>query len=236
MRRNVLISGFDLYTVQRRSNWNQLRLGRDAMGKIESVIFDWGGVLIDDPRPGLLRYCADAFGVPLEHYTPVHDSFLDGFGKGLISEEEFWQRISRKLGKAAPKAPSLWYEAFSSICVPRLEVFSLASSLRSKGCKTALLSNTELPAVKFFHEMNYDMFNVLVFSCEQGVAKPERRIYEIALEKLGSKAPQSVFIDDRQDYIEGAEEAGLHTILYKSVDQMRRELAGLGVDGIRPGR
>ncbi len=202
------------------------------MRKIESVIFDWGGVLIDDPRPGLLRYCANAFGISQEDYTPVHDSFLGDFGKGLISEEEFWRGISRKLGKPAPKAPSLWYEAFRSICVPRPEVFSLASSLHEKGCKTALLSNTERPAVEFFHEFKYDMFDALVFSCEQGVAKPERRIYEIALEKLGLEAPQCVFIDDRQEYIEGAKQAGLHAILFKSLDQVKGELARLGVDKV----
>jgi putative hydrolase of the HAD superfamily len=183
-----------------------------------------------------LRYCAGAFGVPQEHYTLVHDSFLGEFGKGLIGEEEFWQGISRKLGKPAPQVPSMWYEAFRAIYVPKPEVFSLASSLHGKGYKTALLSNTERPAVEFFRELNYDMFDVLVFSCEQGVAKPERRIYEITLERLGSKAPQCVFIDDRQDYIEGARQAGLHTILFKSVDQVRHELAGLGVDKIRPRR
>lgn len=206
------------------------------MRAIESVIFDWGGVLIDDPRPGLLRYCADAFGVSQERYTPVHDSFLGQFGRGLISEEEFWRGISRKLGKPAPKAPSLWYEAFRSACVPRPQVFSLASSLHEKGYKTALLSNTEQPAVEFFHKLKYDMFDVLVFSCEQGVAKPERRIYEITLRKLDSEAPQCVFIDDRQDYVEGAREAGLNTILFKSLDQVRHELAGLGVDRIKSRR
>jgi putative hydrolase of the HAD superfamily len=202
------------------------------MKKIESVIFDWGGVLIDDPRPGLLRYCANAFGISQEDYTPVHDSFLGDFGKGLISEEEFWRGISLKLGKPTPQAPSLWYEAFRSIYVPRPEVFSLASSLHEKGCKTALLSNTERPAVKFFHELKYDMFDVLVFSCEQGVTKPGRRIYEITLEKLGSEAPQCVFIDDRQGYVDGAMEVGLHAILFKSIDQVRYELARLGVDKV----
>jgi putative hydrolase of the HAD superfamily len=206
------------------------------MEKIESVIFDWGGVLIDDPRPGLLRYCADAFGVPLEEYIPVHDSFLGDFGKGLISEEEFWQGISRKLGKPGPKVPLLWSAAFRAAYVPRPQVFSLASSLHGRGYKTALLSNTELPAVEFFHELNYDMFDVLVFSCEQGVVKPERRIYEITLEKLGSDAPRCIFIDDRQDYIQGAREAGLNTILFKSLDQVRHELAELGVDKIGPKR
>jgi len=200
------------------------------MGKIESVIFDWGGVLIDDPRPGLLQYCSEAFGVPLEDYTPVHDSFLDEFHKGKISEEKFWQQITGKLGKSMPEARSQWYDAFRSAYVPKQEMFRLASSLHDKGYKTAFLSNTELPAVEFFHEQGYDMFDVLVFSCIEGAMKPERRIYEITLERLGSKAGQALFIDDRQDYIRGAEDVGLNAILFKSIDQVKDELAGLGVE------
>ncbi|HUV63772.1 MAG TPA: HAD family phosphatase [Sedimentisphaerales bacterium] len=199
------------------------------METIESVIFDWGGVLIDDPRPGLLRYCADAFGVSQQRYTPVHDSFLDDFQKGLIDEAEFWRRISRELGKSAPGVASLWSGAFRSACKPRPEVFRLVSSLHAKGYKTALLSNTELPAVELFREFGYDMFDALVFSCEQGTAKPERRIYEVTLEKLGSPARRSVFIDDRLDYIEGARAVGINTILFTGIEQLKRDLTGLGV-------
>ncbi|OHB73889.1 MAG: hypothetical protein A2Z25_10020 [Planctomycetes bacterium RBG_16_55_9] len=200
------------------------------MRKIESVIFDWGGVLIENPRPGLLRYCAEAFGVAQELYTPVHDFHLDEFHRGLISEEKFWRQIVRKLGKPMPKARSLWSEAFRSAYVPKPEMFSLASSLHNKGYKTALLSNTELPAAEFFRELGYDMFDVLVFSCTEGVAKPERKIYEVTLERLGSQAGQSVFIDDRPDYIQGAEEVGLNTILFEGIAQVREKLAQLGVD------
>jgi epoxide hydrolase-like predicted phosphatase len=200
------------------------------MGKIESVIFDWGGVLIDNPRPGILRYCSEAFGVTLEDYTPVHDSLLDEFHKGKISEERFWQQITGKLGKSMPPARSQWYEAFRSAYVPKQEMFRLASSLHDKGYKTVLLSNSELPAVRFFHEQGYNMFDLLVFSCIERVMKPERRIYEITLERLGSKAEQAVFIDDVQEYIRGAEDVGLNTILFKSFDQVKGELAELGVE------
>lgn len=199
------------------------------MEKIESVIFDWGGVLIDDPRPGILRYCAEAFGVPLEDYTPVHDSFLDEFHKGKISEETFWLQITGKLGKSMPPTRSQWYEAFRSAYVPKQEMFHLASSLRDKGYKTAILSNTELPAVRFFHEQGYNMFDLLVFSCVEKVMKPERRIYEITLERLGLKAEQAVFIDDRQDFIAGAKQAGLNAILFEGIDQLKRELTELAV-------
>jgi len=200
------------------------------MEKIESIIFDWGGVLIDDPRPGLLKYCSEAFSVPLEDYTPVHDSFLDDFHTGKISEERFWQQIADKLGKSMPSVRSQWYEAFRSAYVPKQEMFILASSLHDKGYKTALLSNTEIPAVRFFHEQSYNMFDLLVFSCIERVMKPQRRIYEITLERLGSKSGQTVFIDDVQNYIRAAELTGLNTILFKSVDQVKDELAEFGVE------
>jgi putative hydrolase of the HAD superfamily len=200
------------------------------MDKIESVIFDWGGVLIDDPRLGLLKYCSKAFGVPLDDYTPVHDSFLDEFHKGLISEERFWRQISNKMGKPMPSARSQWYDAFRSAYVQKQEMFGLASSLHDKGYKTALLSNTELPAVRFFHEQSYNMFDLLVFSCIERVMKPQRRIYEITLERLGSKAKETVFIDDVQEYIQAAKLIGLNTILFESVDQVKDELVKFGVE------
>jgi epoxide hydrolase-like predicted phosphatase len=200
------------------------------MEKIESIIFDWGGVLIDDPRPGLLKYCSEAFGVPLEEYTPVHDMFLDDFHKGEIGEERFWRQISSKLGKPMPSAQSQWYDAFRFAYVPKQEMFDLACSLHDKGYKIALLSNTELPAVRFFHEQNYNMFDLFVFSCIERMMKPQRRIYEITLERLGSKAERTVFIDDVQDYIRAAKLVGLNTILFENVNQVKGELARLGVE------
>jgi len=200
------------------------------MEKIESIIFDWGGVLIENPRPGLLQYCSEAFGVPLEDYTPVHDLFLDDFHTGKIYEERFWQQITSKLGKPMPSVQSQWYEAFRSAYVPKQEMFDLVSSLHDKGYRTALLSNTELPAVRFFHEQSYTMFDLLVFSCIERVMKPQRRIYEITLERLGTKAEQTVFIDDVQGYIRAAKLLGLNTILFESIDQVKGELADLGVE------
>ena len=199
------------------------------MEEIKSVIFDWGGVLIDDPAPALMRYCADALAVPKEDYIEAHRKFATDFQTDRITEDTFLARLCGQLGVPKPKTHSLWGQAFKAAYRPKADMFSLARSLRENGCKIALLSNTEIPAMRYFYQQKYDVFDVLVFSCAEGIAKPERKIYELALEKLGVEPEQSVFIDDKGDCIEGAKEAGLNTILFKSVDQVKKELSRLSV-------
>jgi putative hydrolase of the HAD superfamily len=200
------------------------------MERIESVIFDWGGVLIDDPAPALMKYYSQALGVTKEDYIKAHNKFTADFQKGLIGEDTFWEIICGELDVPTPKADSLWADAFKAAYVPKEDMFSLAARLRKNGYKTALLSNTEAPAMQYFYQLQYDMFDVLVFSCAEGTRKPEKKIYELTIQRLGSRPGQSVFIDDKPEYINGAKEAGLNTILFENINQLKNALAELGVE------
>ena len=123
----------------------------------------------------------------------------------------------------------MWGQAFAAVYQPKEDMFSLVSLLRNNGYKTALLSNTEIPAMQYFYQQQYDMFDVLIFSCWEGLKKPERKIYELTLERLDSRANQSVFIDDKSRCIKGAQEVGLNAILFQSVSRTKEKLASLGV-------
>lgn len=199
------------------------------MAEIKAIIFDWGGVLADDPAPGLMQYCADKLSVSKEDYIKAHKKFAQDFQKGLISEENFWPKVCKELNKPIPKVKSLWGDAFRSVCSPKADVFAMVSTLRHSGYHTALLSNTEVPAMQFFHEQKYDMFDVLVFSCAEGTVKPERKIYEITVQRLGTIPEQTIFIDDRQDFVDGAKQAGLNTILFQNIEHFKKELARFGI-------
>jgi putative hydrolase of the HAD superfamily len=200
------------------------------MQKIKAVIFDWGGVLIDDPRPALMRYCAKALGVSEENYTKAHNKFMDDFQKGLFSEEQFWTKICGELSKPKPKEQSLWGDAFRAVYLPRADMFSLVARLKENGYRTALLSNAEVPAMQFFGELQYDMFDVAVFSCAEGIIKPDKRIYEITIERLNLPPNQTAFIDDRIENVNGAKDAGLIAILFKDIEQVKSELSRRGVE------
>jgi len=197
--------------------------------RIEAVLFDWGGVLIDNPAPGLMSYCAEALGVSVEDYVQAHNRHGEPFQKGAIAEAVFWQRVCDSLGCPRPRQASLWGEAFRAVYVPRAEVFGLAGRLRERGYRTSLLSNTEVPAMEFFLELGYDAFDTATFSCAEGVFKPERQIYEIAAGKLRTIPARCVLLDDKLHFIEGARAAGMEGIVYDDLEQVKRELARLGV-------
>ena len=196
---------------------------------IEAVLFDWGGVLIDNPAPRLMAFCASALGVSVEDYITAHNRHDAPFQKGHIAEAVFWQRVCKDLDRSEPEAPSLWGQAFGAVYSPRRDVFALARQLREQGVKTAVLSNTEAPVMQFFQERRYDMFDALTFSCAEGTFKPEREIYEIAARKLGIEPRGCAFIDDNPACTDAAAEAGMRGIVYEDLEQVKKALKDLGV-------
>ncbi|MBN1361041.1 MAG: HAD family phosphatase [Sedimentisphaerales bacterium] len=205
------------------------------MEPIEAVVFDWGGVLIENPAPALMAYCARALSVSVEDYERSHSAHGRRFQTGQITEAAFWERVCGDLSRPTPPVASLWGQAFRAVYAPRAEVFALARRLRSGGIKTALLTNTEPPVMQYWHDQHYRMFDALVFSCAEGVAKPDPDVYRVVAQKLDVATERCVLIDDRQDFIDGASVVGMNGILYKDLEQVEDELESLGVQA-REGR
>ena len=77
-------------------------------------------------------------------------------------------------------------------------------------------------------------FDDLVISGEVGVIKPDPRIFEILLERNAVAPESAVFIDDVARNAEAASRLGIHGIHFRSPDQLRRELAAVGLLPVRP--
>ncbi len=196
---------------------------------IKAVVFDWGGVLIDDPAYPLVQYFAKALGVTEDDYQKAYEEFQEDFHRGFITEDKFWARMCARLNVPKPKLQSLWGQGFKSVYSPKRKVFSLARLLRRKGYRIGLLSNTEEPAMCFFYKQGYDIFDVLVFSCEEEILKPQKTIYKRVVERLRVKPQEIVFIDNNPEFVDGAKQAGLNAILFKNIDQLKNDLARLSV-------
>lgn len=199
------------------------------MEPIEAVIFDWGGVLIDNPAQELGQYCAQALRADVQDYVRAHSRHGDAFQKGQIPEATFWQRVCAELDRPVPQIASLWGEALRAVHAPREAVFQLVRRLRNAGIKVAILSNTEAPAIELSREPRYRVFDVVVLSCAAGIAKPAPEIYRTAAAELQTAPQRCAFIDDRQDFVDGAAAVGMKAILYRSLEQVEGKLEDLGL-------
>lgn len=196
---------------------------------VKAVVFDWGGVLIEDPAPGLVTYCSQSLEVSEAEFKQAFQVCGPDFQTGRVTERDFWERICDHLNCSTPPSESLWGMAFRAVYRPRKIIFDLSSSLQKLGIKTAILSNTEVAARDYFRELGYTMFDVQVFSCDEGVAKPQAEIYNRTLIRLHVPPSEVVFIDDRLDSIAGARDVGIYGIHFQSTDSCLAKLKNLGV-------
>ena len=202
---------------------------------IKAVIFDWGETMTGPLASGMVSYYAKELRADKEELKTAIIEFKNEFQKGFITEEEFWGKICKKLGLELPNNGSLWIEGIKNSHVEIEEMFDLALGLRKKGYKTGILSNTEMPVVHDLFGGEYcgikykNLFDTMVFSCKEGIRKPEKEIYEITLERLGVQPHEAVFIDNKEDNVKGAQEVGIYAILFESPKQVKKELEGLSV-------
>jgi putative hydrolase of the HAD superfamily len=96
------------------------------------------------------------------------------------------------------------------VLVPRAGAVEVLEELRKRGYRLGLISvcSEEVPQL-WADTALAALIDEAVFSCAVGVAKPDRRIYEIAAERLGVSIEECVFIDDRSEFVAGAVEAGM---------------------------
>jgi len=192
---------------------------------IKAIIFDWGGVLINNPADDLMNYCANSLEVNPKELKSVFSKYVEEFQKGLLLEKDLWEKVCNELKIAQPTTNSLWKEAVINVFTDKKEVYSLVKKLKTSGYKIGFLSNTEIPTTEYFYDNGYDKyFDEKIFSCIEKTTKPEKRIYDIALEKLGIQPNEAIFIDDNQEYVKGATQVGICGIIFKTPNQLKKEL------------
>lgn len=195
----------------------------------KNIFFDWGGVLIENPREKIINYCSQRLGLEPETFVTLYKKYDALFSKNEIEESALWRGICKDAGIKNVLQASLWSEAFQAAYTPRAEMFDLVRDLRKQKYKVGLLSNTELPAADLLLDYHHHEFDSLTFSCIVGSMKPEKEIYQHALKSLNALAHEAVFIDDVNEYVESAQRTGLKGILYQSYEQAKNDLKRLGV-------
>lgn len=195
---------------------------------LRALVLDYGGVLsLDQDRPTLARMAArtGTEAAAFERMYWKHRHLYDGG----CSSEEYWQVMLEELrghGPTPQELADLDPADIDSWAHYRPEMWNLAAEYRRRGGRTAFLSNN-IPRLMARIRADYPLeawFDVIVASCDEGVTKPEPRIFEICLERLGLPARECLFVDNSAPNIATAQTLGFQTMLFTGTDEDMQSL------------
>ncbi len=213
---------------------------------VEAVIWDFGGVFIGSPFAAMAEVARELdvdpkryFGAVFGPYDRDTDHPWHQLERGEITFEVAREEIlalGRADGFDADPFHFFGAMARNGGGGARAEVVEFAKQLKASGMPTALLTNN---AVEFREAWSRtvpvdELFHHVIDSSEVGMRKPDPKIFELALERLGGVAAErAVFLDDYPGNIEAANRVGIRGILVTedylpALDELRTQLAAEG--------
>lgn len=195
------------------------------------ILFDLGKVLIDfDFSIALERLkkytCCNAQEI-MDFFR--NSKVAQGWDKGTIREEEFYQAAKQTLGFSIAMEPfrQIWNEIFTV----KREMVDFALSLKNR-FQIGILTNTNPWHIHYIREQ-YSWMRELrtqIASCEVGLLKPDPEIYRLAMRRLNAVPEEIVYVDDSEENVLSAQKIGIDSFLFRDMDRLKEELKGaLGI-------
>jgi putative hydrolase of the HAD superfamily len=195
---------------------------------LRALYMDFGGVLVRTVDRAPRTQLAASLGLStrdMEQIVFESPSAIQA-AVGAISEEQHWKNVIEALKLPESKLPRVHEEFFRGDFWDET-LFDFVRGLR-KTIRTGLISNawTGLRAVIVKHRFE-DAFDTMIISAEVQVAKPDARIYQLALEKLELAAGEAVFVDDVPSNVEAARAVGMQAIQFTQSQEVMEEIRQL---------
>ena len=198
---------------------------------ITALFWDIGGVLLTNAWDRTERTKAfEHFQLDADEFHSRHEMVVSSFERGKITLDEYLQRT------VFYRPRSFTLDEFRNFMLSLSQALPdrlpFAQELAASGKYFMGTINNESRELNNYRIEKFGLrkfFQVFFSSCFVGLRKPEREIYRLALETTQFSPGQCCFLDDRSLNLECAAQMGMHTIQVQSLQQMKGELAKLGV-------
>jgi HAD superfamily hydrolase (TIGR01509 family) len=198
---------------------------------IRTLLLDLGNVLVPFDHQRMCRQVGELVGAdPNAVRAAIFESgLLPPLERGEILPTEFQRGLEQQLDVQFDT--EALHRAASDIFDCDLPMRPLLDQLRHQGYRLVMLSNTSV--------IHYDWlrgwcdifapFHALVLSFQVGAVKPERKIFERALEEIHCDPSECFYTDDIPAYVAAGREVGLQAEVFTDIENFRRQLRGRGV-------
>jgi putative hydrolase of the HAD superfamily len=205
---------------------------------LRAVVFDYGMVLSGPPYPETHEELKRLTGLSHEDFERHYWADRLAYDRGDLTGLAFWQNFAANAGLSLSSAQIAQLNRLDAEMWTTLnpQTLSWHKQLKEKGLLTGILSNMgdsvlEIVLEKFAWVEDFD---VLIWSYQHRMAKPEAAIYELLLERLGTSPEETLFLDDKLENIEAARKLGIRGLQFSTVDRLRQDLISSGMDAWLP--
>jgi putative hydrolase of the HAD superfamily len=210
-----------------------MQSGRERVA-IRGVIFDYGMVLTGPPVAEAHAEMVRITGLPAEKFERLYWADRHAYDEGKLSGVTFWEKFKQESGLSLTEdqLAELNRQDARMWTTSDPEMLAWQQRLKAHGIRTAILSNMGDSVLENI-EREFAWihgFDVLVWSFQHGLAKPDRAIYERALDQLGSTAGETLFVDDKLENVTAARAVGMKAVQFSTVDRLREQLTAAGWD------
>jgi putative hydrolase of the HAD superfamily len=201
------------------------------MTEISALFWDNGGVILTNGWDrGARQRAVEKFQLDWADFEDRHELVLNAFETGALSLTGYLKRTV--FYRQRSYTPEDFRKFMFDQSQPFPDSLAFVQALRrARKWLMASLNNEslEINEYRIAQFKLRDCFEIFFSSCYLGVRKPDVRIYELALKITQRHPSECILIDDRELNLEYARETGMNTIQYKSLPQLRDELAQFGI-------
>ena len=200
--------------------------------QIRAVIMDYGEVLCLLPSPQDINRIATIFRMNPQSFLPIYMQSRAPYDRGDVSPAKYWDNFAAQAGVNidAHALEDIRRLDIDMWCRHNESMIRWVEQIHSAGYRTAILSNMHLDLASHLRN-NFPWlghFDHHIFSAEARSVKPEPAIYQRTIKALGVKPAEALFIDDREENLHQARVAGIRTVRFQSIPQLREDLRSLG--------
>ncbi|HTA80761.1 MAG TPA: HAD family phosphatase [Terracidiphilus sp.] len=206
---------------------------------LRAVIFDFGMVLTAAPDQEAHDAMVRITGLSADRFESLYWADRHAYDEGKLTGVAFWQKFIRDakldhLGEDGLHELNRLDARMWTTHNPAMVAWQL--QLKQHGIRTGILSNMgDSVLASIQKEFKWlERFDVLIWSYQLNMAKPDPKIYLHTLEQLGMRPEETLFLDDRRINVDAAIALGMKSLEFSTVDRLRSDLVANGFDSDLP--
>lgn len=193
---------------------------------VKVIAFDFGGVIGSDADEWQTTFIKinKITGLTADELQELFIKHWPDLKVGRGNIENFWTEVAKR--SHLDVDPKVLRKIYNENITANGKLLSFCKTLKRKYKLVILSNNTKDWMDEEIGRFKLNsIFEKIYSSADLGISKPSREIFEYVFRDLGVKPQEIIFIDNQENNIEAAQALGINTILFRNLDQLKKDLS-----------